>query len=112
MYTKNPATFDQPGDSDSRGQAFATEAERLLALEDTSPSLPVAQGLALMYVYEGALGDGETALSYHSRMQARYLALRLDDIPRSTDAAIAGSRQRKEAHALSWISWGFYVLDW
>ncbi|KAH7237907.1 hypothetical protein B0J15DRAFT_503142, partial [Fusarium solani] len=94
LYTKNPATFDQPGDSDSRGQAFAKEAERLLALEDTSPSLPVAQGLALI------------------RMQARYLALRLDNIPRSTDAAIAGSRQRKEAHALSWISWGFYVLDW
>ncbi|KAJ3453761.1 hypothetical protein MRS44_018393 [Fusarium solani] len=75
-------------------------------------SLPVVQGLALMYVYEGALGNGETALSYHSRMQARYLTLRLDDVPRSTGVAITGARQRREAHALSWISWGFHVWDW
>ena len=76
------------------------------------PSLPVAQGLALMYVYEGALGNGETALEFHRLMQSRYMALRLDDIYRSTDTAIAGSRQRAEAHALSWIQWGFYVWDW
>ncbi|RYC78714.1 hypothetical protein BFJ63_vAg18411, partial [Fusarium oxysporum f. sp. narcissi] len=112
LYTKNQATFHVPGDPNSRGKAFAIEAARLLALEDTSPSLPVAQGLALMYVYEGALGGGGTALSYHSRMQARYLTLRLDSVPRSADAAIAGVRQRREAHALSWISWGFYIWDW
>ncbi|KAG6980388.1 Nitrogen assimilation transcription factor nit-4 [Fusarium oxysporum f. sp. conglutinans] len=90
LYTKNQATFHVPGDPNSRGKAFAIEAARLLALEDTSPSLPVAQGLALIYVYEGALGGGGTALSYHSRMQARYLTLRLDSVPRSADAAIAG----------------------
>ncbi|RKK65579.1 hypothetical protein BFJ69_g16157 [Fusarium oxysporum] len=112
LYTKNQATFHVPGDPNSRGKAFAIEAARLLALKDTSPSLPVAQGLALMYVYEGALGGGGTALSYHSRMQARYLTLRLDSVPRSADAAIAGVRQRREAHALSWISWGFYIWDW
>ncbi|KAI8410956.1 hypothetical protein FOFC_07550 [Fusarium oxysporum] len=71
-----------------------------LPLEDTSRSLAVAQGVALMNTYEAALGNGETALSYHSRMQARYLALRLDDVRRSTDASIAGARQRREAHAL------------
>ncbi|KAG5822776.1 hypothetical protein H9Q74_007122 [Fusarium xylarioides] len=43
---------------------------------------------------------------------SRYMALRLDDIYRSTDTAISGSRQRAEAHALSWIQWGFYVWDW
>lgn len=74
--------------------------------------LPVVQGLALMYVYEGALGDGNTALEFHRLMHQRYMELRLDDIHRSTDTAIAGSRQRAEAHALSWIQWGFYVLDW
>ncbi|KAH7118129.1 hypothetical protein B0J13DRAFT_590204 [Dactylonectria estremocensis] len=112
LFTKNQATFYVPSDPNSRGQAFAIEAARLLALEDTSPSLPVAQGLALMCVYEGALGSGEAASSYHSRMQARYLTLRLDEIPRSADAAIAGARQRREARALSWIAWGFYVWDW
>jgi hypothetical protein len=65
-----------------------------------------------MYVYEGALGDGDTALEFHSLMQQRYMELRLDDIQRSADTAIAGSRQRAEAHALSWIQWGFYVWDW
>ena len=83
-----------------------------MKLEDTRPSLPVTQGMALMYVYEGALGDGESALEFHTLMQQRYKALRLDDIQRSTDTAIAGSRQRAEAHALSWIQWGFYVWDW
>ncbi|EXM15838.1 hypothetical protein FoTM2_016920 [Fusarium oxysporum f. sp. vasinfectum] len=112
VYTTNQATFLLPNDPNTRGQTFAREAARLLLLEDTSPSLAVAQGLALMNTYEAALGNGETALSYHSRMQARYLALRLDDVRRSTEAAIAGARQRREAHALSWISWGFYVWDW
>ncbi|RKK79041.1 hypothetical protein BFJ71_g16347 [Fusarium oxysporum] len=112
VYTTNQATFLLPNDPNTRGQTFAREAARLLLLEDTSPSLAVAQGLALMNTYEAALGNGETALSYHSRMQARYLALRLDDVRRSTDAAIAGARQRRESHALSWISWGFYVWDW
>ncbi|KAH7186819.1 hypothetical protein DER44DRAFT_845204 [Fusarium oxysporum] len=112
VYTTNQATFLLSNDPNTRGQAFAREAARLLPSEDTSPSLAVAQGLRLMNTYEAALGNGETALSYHSRMQARYLALRLDDVRRSTDAAIAGARQRREAHALSWISWGFYVWDW
>jgi hypothetical protein len=65
-----------------------------------------------MYVYEGALGDGKAALGLHTLMQTRYMALRLDDVHRSTDTAIAGSRQRAEAHALSWIQWGFYAWDW
>ena len=59
---------------------FAQEAIRCLKLEDTRPSLPVTQGMALMYVYEGALGDGESALEFHTLMQQRYKALRLDDI--------------------------------
>ncbi|KAF4999111.1 hypothetical protein FGRMN_2674 [Fusarium graminum] len=112
LYSTNPKTFGVPGKLSTRGQAFAKEAIRCLQLEDTRPSLPVAQGLALMYVYEGALGDGGVALELHSLMQARYMALQLDDIPRSTDTAIAGSRQRAEAYALSWIQWGFYTWDW
>ncbi|GKU23077.1 unnamed protein product [Fusarium langsethiae] len=111
LYTKNQATFHVPGDLKSRGKAFAVEAGRLLALEDTGPSLPVVQGLALMHIYEGALGSRVTALSYHSLMQARYLALRLDEIPRSAEVTIAGLRQRTEAHALSWIAWGFCIWD-
>ncbi|RFN51860.1 hypothetical protein FIE12Z_3821 [Fusarium flagelliforme] len=106
------AAFLQSNDPSTRGQAFAREAARLLPLEDTDTSLTVAQGLTLMNAYEAALGNGETALSYHSRMQARYLALRLNDMQRSTNAAIARARQRREAYTLSLISWGFYVWDW
>ncbi|KAF4965479.1 hypothetical protein FSARC_6712 [Fusarium sarcochroum] len=112
LYSTNPATYASTGDVSTRGLAFVREAVRCLKLEDTQPSLPVAQGLALVYVYEAALGDGETALELHSLMQSRYAALRLDDVQRSADMAIAGSRQRAEAHALSWIQWGFYVWDW
>ncbi|KAF5609878.1 pathway-specific regulatory nit-4 [Fusarium subglutinans] len=112
LYTTNPITFSIPDELSTRGQIFAQEAVQCLKEEDTRPSLPVVQGLALMYVYEGALGDGETALKFQNLMQSRYMALRLDDIYRSTDTAIAGSRQRAEAHALSWIQWGFYVWDW
>ncbi|KAH7192564.1 uncharacterized protein B0J16DRAFT_62594 [Fusarium flagelliforme] len=112
LYSTNSATFSIPGELSTRGRVFAQEAIRCLKLEDTRPSLPVTQGMALMYVYEGALGDGETSLEFHTLMQQRYKALQLDDIQRSTDTAIAGSRQRAEAHALSWIQWGFYVWDW
>ncbi|KAF4456745.1 hypothetical protein F53441_1181 [Fusarium austroafricanum] len=94
LHSTNSATFSMPGALRTRGQVFAKEAIRCLQLEDTRPSLPVTQGLALIL------------------MQSRYMALRLDDIQRSTDTAIAGSRQRAEAHALSWIQWGFYVWDW
>ncbi|KAH7248274.1 hypothetical protein B0J15DRAFT_514396 [Fusarium solani] len=83
LYTTNQATFRQSSDPNTRGRAFAEEAARLLPLEDICP-----------------------------RMQARYLTLRLDDVPRSTGVAITGARQRREAHALSWISWGFHVWDW
>ncbi|KAM0411251.1 hypothetical protein ACHAPD_009453 [Fusarium lateritium] len=112
LYSTNSATFSTHDDISTRGLGFAQEAIRCLKLEDTRPLLPVVQGLALMYVYESALGDGDTALEFHSLMQQRYMELRLDDIQRSTDTAIAGSRQRAEAHALSWIQWGFYVWDW
>ncbi|RGP74219.1 nitrogen assimilation transcription factor nit-4 [Fusarium sporotrichioides] len=112
LYSTNSATFSTPDEISSRGRGFAQEAIRCLKLEDTRPLLPVVQGLGLMYVYEGALGDGDAALEFHSLMQQRYMELRLDDIQRSTDTAIAGSRQRAEAHALSWIQWGFYVWDW
>ncbi|KAI1035524.1 hypothetical protein LB504_005627 [Fusarium proliferatum] len=112
LYTTDPIIFSIPDEPSTRGKIFAQEAIQCLKQEDTMPSLPVAQGLALMYVYEGALGNGETALEFHRLMQSRYMALRLDDIYRSTDTAIAGSRQRAEAHALSWIQWGFYVWDW
>ncbi|KAF9766187.1 hypothetical protein IL306_001433 [Fusarium sp. DS 682] len=112
LYSTNPITFSIPDELSTRGRIFAQEAIRCLKIEDKRPSLPVVQGLALMYVYQGALGDGDTALEFHNLMQSRYMALRLDDIYRSTDTAIAGSRQRAEAHALSWIQWGFYVWDW
>ncbi|KAM0300145.1 hypothetical protein ACHAPM_006451 [Fusarium culmorum] len=112
LYSTSSATFSVPGDISTRGRGFAEEAKRCLELEGTRPMLPVVQGLALMYVYEGALGDGNTALEFHRLMHQRYMELRLDDIHRSTDTAIAGSRQRAEAHALSWIQWGFYVWDW
>ncbi|KAF4980369.1 hypothetical protein FZEAL_3599 [Fusarium zealandicum] len=112
LYTTNQATFGEQGDLFTRGQAFAKEAERLLLFEDFRPFLPVAQGLALMHVYEGALGEGGKATTYHTRMHARYSELQLDDIPRSLDAAPAGTRECRESHALSWIQWGFYVWDW
>ncbi|PCD41991.1 hypothetical protein AU210_004529 [Fusarium oxysporum f. sp. radicis-cucumerinum] len=79
LYTTNPITFGIPDELSTRGQVFAQEAIRCLKQEDTRPSLPVTQGLALMHVYESALGDGETALEFHSLMQSRYMALRLDD---------------------------------
>ncbi|KAF4337567.1 nitrogen assimilation transcription factor nit-4 [Fusarium beomiforme] len=94
LYSTNPITFSIPDELSTRGQLFAQEAIRCLKVEDKRPSLPVVQGLALIL------------------MQTRYMALRLDDIYRSTDTAIAGSRQRAEAHALSSIQWGFYVWDW
>ncbi|RGP79070.1 nitrogen assimilation transcription factor nit-4 [Fusarium longipes] len=112
LYSTDSATFSVPDEISTRGRIFAQEALRCLKIEDTRPSLAVAQGLALMYAYESALGDGDTALEFYSLMQQRYMELRLDDIQRSTDTAIAGSRQRAEAHALSWIQWGFYVWDW
>lgn len=64
LYSTNSATFFVPSDPLTRGAAFAREAERLLPLEDIRPSIPVVQGIAALYVYEGNLGSLSKVLSH------------------------------------------------
>jgi hypothetical protein len=57
------------GDPFTRGAAFMREAEQLqlLPLEESRPSLPVAQGLCALYVYEGNFGKLSKLFDYQER---------------------------------------------
>ncbi|KAH6613171.1 hypothetical protein C7974DRAFT_380888 [Boeremia exigua] len=64
LYTTQNATFCTPNNPVTRDAVFAREAERLLVIKQKIPSLPIAQGLAALYVYEGNLGKLPMFLRY------------------------------------------------
>jgi hypothetical protein len=104
--------MDEEDDIFSRGRAFVKQAESLLLLEDTGHSLPVAQGLALLYIYEGTLGDGAKALNYHARFQAMYFRLFEYQLPPiSMENFARSSRDIRMERGMAWILWGFYIFD-
>jgi hypothetical protein len=108
FYTTNQTTYFSPEDCSTRGVAFAREAVRLLPLEDNGRSLPVAQGLVFLTIYEGEFGSVPNFLNYFSRFADQYHKLRISE--RLSLASRASDNQVK--YALSWIDWGFYVLEW
>ncbi|PHH66131.1 hypothetical protein CDD81_194 [Ophiocordyceps australis] len=108
FYTTNDAVYLTPGDHSTRGAAFAKEAVRLLALNNNVNSLPVAQGMALMAIYEGEFGSVPTFMDYINSYCAYYEKLHLDHELRCSDRA----SDERVHQAISWISWGFYVFEW
>ncbi|KAH7189822.1 hypothetical protein DER44DRAFT_635873, partial [Fusarium oxysporum] len=96
MYTTNSATYSVPSKEFTRGEAFAKEARRLLVLERSETSLPFAQGSTM-----------DVANTCYEQCRK----LHLDDLIRKRVSATAGSQEAREAQALSWIGWGFYVHE-
>lgn len=114
LYTTNEATYFVPGDPLTRGRAFQMESERLLALEGSSPSLPVAQAVVLMCGYEGVSGSIIKAMDYLHRYVEIYKQLRLSERLHlhMRSQHTPGSRGMRISYAISWIDWGFYILEW
>jgi hypothetical protein len=100
--------YKVPGDDLSRGKAFAEEAYRHLSFEYGRSSLPVAQGLAVMIIYEGCLGELPSTIDFYNRLYESQHSLRLDE-RYHTRLAEAGTREDRVSRALSWINWGFYI---
>ncbi|KAK4246074.1 hypothetical protein C7999DRAFT_42466 [Corynascus novoguineensis] len=112
LYTTNEETFLEPGDHLTRGAAFANEAARLLPLEYKTSSIPVAQGLAALMVYEGCLGNLSRTLDYMNRYYETYRNLDRDLFHGKWQANITGAQKDKISRALSWIHWGLYMYEW
>ncbi|KFA68336.1 hypothetical protein S40285_09476 [Stachybotrys chlorohalonatus IBT 40285] len=111
MYTTNIETYSIPSDQYTRSEAFAKEARRLLTLERSETSLPFAQGLAVFYNYEGNFGTLESTISLTSTCYRQCKKLRLEDLIQKRMSPTAGRREIREAQALSWIAWGFYIHE-
>ncbi|KEY71942.1 hypothetical protein S7711_07091 [Stachybotrys chartarum IBT 7711] len=111
MYTTNIETYSIPSDHYTRGEAFAKEARRLLALERSENSLPFTQGLAIFYHYEGNFGTLESTMNLTSICYRQCKKLHLEDLIQKRMSPTASSREVREAEALSWIAWGFYIHE-
>ncbi|RKK26441.1 hypothetical protein BFJ67_g16650 [Fusarium oxysporum f. sp. cepae] len=111
LYTTNSATYSVPSDEFTRGEAFAKEARRLRILERSETSLPFVQGLAIFYHYEGNFGTLESTIDITNTCYEQYKKLHLKDLIRKRVSATAGIQERREAQALSWIGWGFYIHE-
>ncbi|XPS79748.1 hypothetical protein M3J09_011720 [Ascochyta lentis] len=112
LYTTHSATFCTTNDPLTRGAAFAREAERLLALEESRASLPVAQGLAALYVYEGNFGKLSKLLLYGDRFYRAYEKIEWDQWTYLNAEMTDSMRHVRVQQGLSWIHWGFYIYEW
>lgn len=110
LYTMDPTTFADPGNSATRGRRWADEAVALLA-EIDQPSIPLIQGLLALFVYEGNLGQGAKALPYLMRAEEVYGALNKEETLRSR-AGVEEARAQRERQAVCWCMWGFYCCEW
>ncbi|KAK7908706.1 hypothetical protein PG985_016009 [Apiospora marii] len=99
LYTMDPTTFKDPGNSMTRGQRWADEASALLA-EIDKPSIPLIQGLLALFVYEGNLGQGAKALPYLMRAEEVYGALNKEKTLRSRAGVDEARAQRERQAAL------------
>jgi hypothetical protein len=112
LYTTQNATFYTPNDPVTRGVAFAREAERLLILEQKIPSLPVAQGLAALYVYEGNLGKLPMLLRYGDYFYRAHEKLEWDTWLQHGNESTDRHQDITIRQGVSRIQWGFYVCEW
>lgn len=87
------------------------EAKRLLPLENREPSLPVTQGLIMLYYYEANFGNLALTMNYISQHYEEYKRLNLAEMSRAREPAAAGTREDRITQALSWIHWGFYIQE-
>ncbi|KAH7127423.1 fungal-specific transcription factor [Dactylonectria macrodidyma] len=111
LYTMDPITFKDSGDSSSRGRLWADEAESLLK-ESDKPSITLLQGLYCLFVYEGNIGIGTKALKHFLRSMDVYKALNnsLDEL--QYPGAADEERIQREKQAISWCMWGVYCCEW
>lgn len=77
-----------------------------MPFEDNGPSLPVAQGLAPLSIYEGEFGSIPKFMEYINAYTESYKQLALDELARQY---VRASNERVK-HAISLIDWGFYIF--
>ncbi|KAI5460641.1 hypothetical protein BGZ63DRAFT_488630 [Mariannaea sp. PMI_226] len=111
LYISQGASQRQLSDFRSRGRSFADEALRMLEQERFNTSIPLVQGLALLWIYEANFGDegrGAVLLSDFYRVHEAIGASNVES-PENLDMFDFGSRM--EWQAISFVSWGFFCLE-
>jgi hypothetical protein len=80
-------------------------------LEESRLSLPVAQGLCALYVYEGNFGKLSKLFDYQKRKYKMYESFELDKWTWSVGVPMDHSQAQKVEQGLSFIQWRFYVYE-
>jgi hypothetical protein len=112
MYSTDEVDRAVPADVMSRGRTFADEAVRILGLEmrDTEITLPMAQGILLLWIYEANIGDGNLGLRLLDHAH-RFYSLLLEDMhARQCSPSSSTLRSNKFGEAIAHFAWGFYCV--
>lgn len=111
LYSTHPKIYAVPGDHSSRGWKFACAAKRMLEDERSRPSITVLQGITLLWLYEGSVGDARQAERYMWEMVGLYFKLGLDRRAMPDVCPAWDSRMGRELQAISLIIWGLYSFN-
>ncbi|PWY85936.1 hypothetical protein BO70DRAFT_395068 [Aspergillus heteromorphus CBS 117.55] len=87
LYSDYPEAWAEPGNTDSLGQHFFTEAERLIDAEEGKITFATAQGIAVLYTCLSAMGKDRQGWTYLSRAvhAVEYLRSTSDELFRTAD---------------------------
>ncbi|KAM5357655.1 hypothetical protein ACJZ2D_016043 [Fusarium nematophilum] len=116
LFMSQGASSRQCGDLRSRGRMFADEALRMLRDEQQRPSIPLLQGLIVLWIYEVNYGVKAKAEALLDQFYYFHNVLGLSDLAMpAVDCAIPSqtstSHLINEGQVLSYIVWGFFCLE-
>ncbi|KAK3939026.1 hypothetical protein QBC46DRAFT_409619 [Diplogelasinospora grovesii] len=93
------------------GRQFAVAAFDILKSEINYQSITLAQGMAVLWMYELNFGDRERAKWLLEEVYKTYKNLRLDTMrAASSESVLCDPAARRTCNAISKICWGFYSL--
>ncbi|KAJ6093439.1 hypothetical protein N7486_008728 [Penicillium sp. IBT 16267x] len=102
FYSDYPEAFSRSGDSSSRGQHFYKEAKRLYESEEGRVSLPLVQGLTILFGYAALSGKDRRGWLYQGQ-----LSFAVNEL---TEQYESGKDTRYDPEVLNSTLWGVYHL--
>ncbi|KAH6896644.1 hypothetical protein B0T10DRAFT_526067 [Thelonectria olida] len=108
LYVSQGVSSRQLDEFRSRGRSFADEALRMLEQDRLNTTIPLAQGLALLWIYEDNYGDQHRATAFLDEFYRVHDALGVSNVE---DPAHDVNHSKMEWQALSFVSWGFFCLE-
>lgn len=104
LYLSQTSLPDQLKDIRCRGRSFTNGALTILE-QDRVPSIPLAQGLVLLWLYEANYSDQSRAAALLEEFYRIHEALEASKV------AVQDQPSDPEWQAVAFVSWGFFCLE-